>query len=128
MPYFDEADSENREKKRKKKLRLGSSKIYDANEFKTFYHRKICDEMKNLRKKWLTNIIRAVDLPKDSWLFICSKHFKPECFQRDLRVVIFFLVSFLATCYRFNQHIFIRIIFHANNSLFISFSRSTISF
>ena len=41
---------------------------------------------KSLRKQWLHNIRRAGDLPKDTSFFICSAHFEPHCFKRDLQV------------------------------------------
>ena len=45
---------------------------------------------KDLRKRWLENIRRDGNLPKDSSFYICSKHFKPfDCFQRDLKVRVY---------------------------------------
>ena len=41
-----------------------------------------------LRKKWLQNIRRERNIPKDSGFFICSKHFEKHCFQRNLQVII----------------------------------------
>jgi hypothetical protein len=43
----------------------------------------------NLRPKWLVNMKRAGNLPKDSGFFLCSKHFEPESFQRDLKVRVY---------------------------------------
>ena len=42
---------------------------------------------KTLRQEWIKNIRRDEEnVPKDSGFFICSHHFEPECFQRDLEV------------------------------------------
>ena len=46
----------------------------------------------NLKKKWLNNIKREVQLPKDEKFFICSTHFEEKYFKRDLEVS---LVCFL---------------------------------
>jgi len=37
-----------------------------------------------LRRRWLLNIKREGEIPKN--LYICSQHFEPECFERDLKV------------------------------------------
>ena len=42
-----------------------------------------------LRKRWLHNIRRDGNLPKDSSFYICSIHFEEECFRRDLQVSCF---------------------------------------
>ena len=51
------------------------------------FHRIPCQRTRSeLRKKWLLNIRRDGQLPKDSCFVICSEHFEAECFERDLRV------------------------------------------
>ena len=49
---------------------------------------QIPSEKKNkpLRKQWLHNVCRAVQVPKYKSFYICSNHFKEDCFQRDLQV------------------------------------------
>ena len=41
---------------------------------------------KELRKRWLNNIRRAGDLPKDRSFYICSEHFEADCYERDFKV------------------------------------------
>ncbi|XP_057307529.1 THAP domain-containing protein 7-like [Hydractinia symbiolongicarpus] len=50
-----------------------------------FYHIPSAKKDKELRNKWLHNIKRSGTLPKDSGFYICSHHFEPECFERDLQ-------------------------------------------
>lgn len=58
-----------------------------SNDAELSFHRvPSANKNNDCRKKWLSNIRRAGNLPKDS--VICSKHFEPTCFQRDLRVII----------------------------------------
>ena len=40
---------------------------------------------KSLHKHWLHNIRRAGELPKYTSFFICSTHFEPHCFKRNLQ-------------------------------------------
>ena len=47
------------------------------------------EENGELRKKWLQNIRRAGQLPKDSGFYICSAHFEKDCFKRDFQVCNF---------------------------------------
>ena len=49
---------------------------------------QVPSEKKNkpLRKQWLQNVRRDGQLPKDKSFYICSNHFKEDCFQRDLQV------------------------------------------
>ena len=44
---------------------------------------------KDLRQQWLVHIKRTGNLPKDTSFYMCSAHFEPECFKRDLKVTIF---------------------------------------
>ena len=46
---------------------------------------------KSLRKQWLNNIKREGELPSTKGFYICSKHFEPHCFKRDLQVYIYSL-------------------------------------
>ena len=41
---------------------------------------------KQLRTRWLNNIKRDGELPKNNSFYICSEHFEDECFERDLKV------------------------------------------
>ena len=52
----------------------------------SFHKIPSAEKSNEIRKRWLTNIRRAGDLPKDSGFFICSNHFEQECFQRDMMV------------------------------------------
>ena len=47
----------------------------------------------SLCQQWLTNIRREGPLPKDNSFYICSRHFEPSCFKRDLQVENFHLMS-----------------------------------
>lgn len=46
------------------------------------YHKVPGEDQTDLRKKWLHNIGRK-NIPKNIW--ICSDHFEPSCFKRDLQ-------------------------------------------
>ena len=53
-----------------------------------------------LREKWIHNIKRAGELPKSTkGFYICSTHFEPHCFKRDLQVNFTQLPSFTYTIY-----------------------------
>ena len=52
------------------------------------FHRLPSESRKELRKAWLMKINRE-HIPKE--LFICSDHFKPKCFERDLKIRIFLI-------------------------------------
>ena len=54
----------------------------------SFHQIPYTEARKEVRKQWLANIRRDGNLPKDSSLYICSKHFEPECFQVNLMVNI----------------------------------------
>ena len=41
---------------------------------------------RELRRRWLNNIRRAGELPKDKSFYICSEHFEDDCYERDLKV------------------------------------------
>ena len=43
---------------------------------------------KQLRQRWLANIRRAGELPKDKGFYICSKHIEDDCYERDIKVII----------------------------------------
>ena len=47
------------------------------------FHQLPCESKKELRKTWLQKINRK-HIPKE--LYICSDHFEPSCFKRDLKV------------------------------------------
>ena len=51
-----------------------------------FYSLPTKEKNNDLRQKWLANIKREGDLPKDENFLICSDHFEEHCFQRDLKV------------------------------------------
>ena len=55
------------------------------------FHRIPPKKKNELRKKWLANIKRAGDLPKDISFYICSKHFESRFLQRDLKVITSFV-------------------------------------
>ena len=59
------------------------------------YHILPAESRGDLRKKWLAKIKRQ-KIPKN--LYICSDHFEPECYEKDLRVsiLIFILIVFWA--------------------------------
>ena len=42
----------------------------------------------SIRKKWLANIKRRGQLPKEEHFIICSQHFEEDYFKRDLKVSI----------------------------------------
>ena len=71
-----------------------------SSEDKTLSFHKIPSEKNSkLRKQWLHNIRRTGTLPKDSGFYICSAHFIPECFQRDMMVRNFsLLIHFFSFC------------------------------
>ena len=47
------------------------------------FHRLPSISKKSMRDSWMAKIHRKL-LPKE--IFICSDHFEPECFKRDLKV------------------------------------------
>lgn len=55
------------------------------------FHKLPSAKKENLRKAWLAKINRAI-IPKE--LYICSDHFDPDCFERDLRVSLIFFFFF----------------------------------
>ena len=40
---------------------------------------------KNLREHWKHSVRRG-NLPDDKYFYLCSDHFEPNCFERDLKV------------------------------------------
>ena len=63
----------------------GCTYLNRSSEDKTISFHKIPPEKNNkLRKQWVHNIRRTGSLPKDSGFYICSVHFTPDCFQRDM--------------------------------------------
>ena len=51
---------------------------------KLSFHRIPSLKRAEIRTKWLQNIRREGELPKN--MFICSEHFEKSCFERDLKV------------------------------------------
>ena len=65
---------------------------------KTF-HKLPAESRKNIRKEWLVKIKRQ-HVPKH--LYVCSDHFEPECYEKNMQVsaiayfhLLFFQVLFL---------------------------------
>ena len=56
------------------------------------------EKKKPLRKQWLHNVCCAGQVPKDKSFYICSKHFKEDCFQRDLQVSSSIFVKLFLSC------------------------------
>ena len=50
------------------------------------FHKIPSVKNKVLRQKWLHNIRRTGNLPKDSSFSICSEHFEEDGFKRDFQV------------------------------------------
>ena len=53
------------------------------------FHQIPSSKRKEIRQEWLHHIKRGQNekyFPKDSTLYICSKHFEKDCFERDLQV------------------------------------------
>ena len=55
------------------------------------YHLLPSESKKELREKWLSKI-RREKIPKK--ISICDEHFEPECFERDLQVIIIHLLRY----------------------------------
>ena len=58
------------------------------------FHRLPSTSKKGVRGLWMAKMNQK-SLPKE--LFICSDHFEPECFKRDLKVRFDFLKKFTST-------------------------------
>ena len=56
-----------------------------------------------LRKKWLHEIKRKGDLPKDKSFYICSDHFTEDCFERDFQVITNFICIYFPIFFRYIQ-------------------------
>ena len=53
----------------------------------------------SIRKKWLANIKRGGELPKEEHFVICSQHFDEDCFKRDLKVSIVCIYTVSKRCF-----------------------------
>ena len=58
------------------------------------FHRIPCEKKKELRQRWINSLKRKT-FPKE--MYVCSEHFQPDDFQRDLKVSFGFLTMFY--CY-----------------------------
>ena len=68
-------------------LAVGCNNTYKNTKTVSFY--KLPDD-EGLRKLWLAKIKREDKLPKPENCFVCSDHFTPDDFTRDLKVRIVF--------------------------------------
>ena len=58
------------------------------------FHRLLSKSKRpSIRKKWLANIKRRGQLPKEEHFAICSQHYEEDCFEKDLKVLIVFIQS-----------------------------------
>ena len=64
------------------------------------FHKLPSKKKPKLRNEWLQNIRRAGKLPQEQSFFICSEHFRNECFVRDLQVCLCLFI-FLVFVYLF---------------------------
>ena len=66
------------------------------------FHKLPSMKNKILRQRWLHNIRREGELPKDASFRICSSHFEDACFERDLQVILTMACYlYLLTCFIF---------------------------
>ena len=61
---------------------------------KSFY-RLPCQSKKEQRQGWLAKIKRSI-IPAE--MYICSDHFEPDCFERDLKVMTFLMNYTFCKC------------------------------
>lgn len=68
--------------------RTGNNKSKEnVDDVVVFFKIPSAEKKNELRKRWSHNIRRTGPLPKDSGFYICSTHFEPDCFERDLQAI-----------------------------------------
>ena len=65
----------------------------------TFHRQPGKNKRPSIRKKWLANIKRGGELPKEEHFVICLQHFEEDCFERDLKVSIDCIYTIRQRCF-----------------------------